>query len=127
MFTFLNAYYSNMLWKIVQIQKILLKTDVIEDFVNLINPFCEQYYIVTGTARPQICRIMVEMFHGEIQFKDDWIRKKIEEKYKSQPRVRNAKLRSKKSRLRKIPEKINKLEEQLSELTKVAVDYAKSG
>lgn len=111
----------------MQIQKILLKADVIENFVKLINPFCEQYHIITGTARPQICRIMVEMFHGEIQYKDDWIRKKIEEKYKSQPRVRNAKLRSKKSRLRKIPEKINKLEGQLAELTKVTFDYAKSG
>jgi len=100
---------------------------VIENFAKLINPFCEQYHIVTGTARPQICKIMVEMFHAEIQFKDNWIRKKIDEKYKSQARVRNAKLRSKKSRIRKIPEKINKLEEQFAELTKATVDYAKSG
>ncbi len=118
---------TNSFGKVVLIQKIILKTEVIEDFTNKINPFCEQYHIVTGTARPQICKIMVENFGKDIQYKDDWIRKKIEEKYKSQPRVRNAKLRSKKSRLRKIPEKINKLEGQLAELTKVTYDYAKSG
>jgi len=118
---------TNSFGKVVLIQKIILKTEVIEDFTNKINPFCEQYHIVTGIARPQICKIMVENFGKEIQYKDDWIRKKIKEKYKSQPRVRNAKLRSKKSRLRKIPEKINKLEGQLAELTKVTYDYAKSG
>ena len=111
----------------MQIQKIILKTDVIKDFANLINPFCEQYHIVTGIARPQICKIMVEKFHGEIQFKDNWIRKKIEEKYKSQARVRNGKLRGKKSRLTKIPQKINKLQHQLDEITKVTIDYAKRG
>jgi len=113
--------------KLVQLQKILLKPDVIEDFANLINPFCEQYHIVTGTSRPEICKIMVGIFHGKIQYKDNWIRKKIKEKYKSPARVRNAKLRGNKSRLKLIPQKINKLEEQLSEITMATVDFAKGG
>jgi len=111
----------------VQFQKIILKKDVKKDFTNLINPFCEQYHVVTGKARPEICMIMIEKFHGEIDYKDNWIRKKIEEKYKSQARVKNGKLRGKKSRLANIPEKIKKLEEQIGELTKVTIDYAKSG
>ncbi len=111
----------------MQIQKLILKSDVVEDFANLINPFCEQYHVVTGKARPEICKIMVEKFHDEIEYKDNWIRKKIEEKFKSQARVRNGKLRGKKSRLKSIPKKIKKLEEQIGELTKVTFDYAKSG
>ncbi len=109
------------------IQRIITKKQVIKDFENLINPYCEQYHVVTGKARPQICKIMTEKFGKKIKRSDDWIRKKIKQKYKSFHRIRNAQQRSKESRIKKIPEKINKLEGQLAELTKTTIDFAKSG
>jgi len=109
------------------IQRIITKKQVAKDFENLINPYCEQYHIVTGTARPQICKIMIKKFAKKVKHGDDWIRKRIDQKFKSLHRIRNAKQRSKASRIKKIPEKINKLEGQLAELTKTTVDFVKSG
>jgi len=98
--------------------------DVVVDFENLINPFCEQYHIITGTARPEICKRMVEKFKKIVTHKENWIRTKIDSKFKPPHRVRNGKLRSNKSRIGRIPKKINKLEKEFAELTKVAIDYA---
>ncbi len=110
-----------------EIQKIITRKQVAKDFENLINPYCEQYHIVTGTARPQICKIMIKKFGKKVKHGDDWIRKRIDQKFKALHRIRNAQQRSKASRIKKIPEKINKLEGQLAELTKTTIDFAKSG
>jgi len=109
------------------IQRIITKKQVTKDFENLINPYCEQYHVVTGITRPQICKIMIKKFGKKVKHGDDWIRKRIEQKYKSLHRIKNAQQRSKASRIKKIPEKINKLEGQLAELTKTTVDFVKSG
>jgi len=111
----------------MQIQKIILKEDVIKDFAKFINPFCEQYHVVTDTPRPEICKIMIEMFQPEIDHKHNWLRKKIDAKFKPPHRVKNGRLRSNISRIRKIPQKINKLEEQLAEISQTTVDFVKKG
>lgn len=105
----------------------ITKKQVVKDFENLINPYCEQYHIVTDISRPQICKIMIKKFGKKVKHGDDWIRKRIDQKYKSLHRIRNAQQRSKESRIKKIPEKINRLEGQLAELTKTTLDFAKSG
>ena len=109
------------------IQRIITKKQVAKDFENLINPYCEQYHIVTDISRPQICKIMIKKFGKKVKHGDDWIRKRIDQKYKSLHRIRNAQQRSKESRIKKIPEKINRLEGQLAELTKTTLDFVKSG
>lgn len=114
-------------WKNVQVQKVITQSEVIEDFENLINPFCDQYHIITGTAKQEICKIMIEKFGKQLKHSDDWLRKRIDVKYKPMHRVKNAKKRNKESRLRKIPEKINKLERDFAELTKTTIDFAKRG
>lgn len=111
----------------MQIQKIILKKDVIKDFAKFINPFSEQYHVVTDTPRHEICKIMIEMFRPEINHKDNWMRKKINPKFKPPHRVNNGRLRSNLSRIRKIPQKINKLEEQLAEISQTTVDFVKKG
>ena len=110
-----------------EIIRIITKPQVRKDFVNLINPYCEQYHVVTGTPRPQICKIMIEKFGKKIKHEDDWIRKRIDKKYKALHRIRNAEKRSRANRIKNIPKKINKLEGQLAELTKTTIDYAKGG
>ena len=111
----------------MQIQKIILKKDVIKDFAKFINPFSEQYHVVTDTPRHEICKIMIEMFRPEINHKDNWMRKKINPKFKLPHRVNNGRLRSNLSRIKKIPQKINKLEEQLAEISQTTVDFVKKG
>lgn len=110
-----------------EIQKIITKKQVVKDFENLINPYCKQYHIVTGTLNQEICQIMIKKFKKKIKHEDDWFRKRIDRKFKSLPRIRNAEKRSKASRIKNIPKKINKLEGQLAELTKTTIDFAKSG
>jgi hypothetical protein len=109
------------------ITRIITRSQVIKDFDNLINPYCEQYHIVTGKPRPEICKIMIKKFAKKVKHEDDWIRKRIDQKYKSIHRIKNAEKRSKASRIKNIPKKINKLEDELAELTKTTVDYIKSG
>lgn len=119
------------------VQKLISKAEVIEDFKilstdrskykDLINQFCEQYHSENNAPRPAICNLMVNEFYGLVSHEKDWIRKKIDEKYKPYHRVRNGKLRGNKLRLKKIPQKINKLEEQFAELTKHTLDYVTKG
>jgi len=121
----------------VLVQKLILKSEVIEDFKilsidrskykDLINQFCEQYHSQNNEPRPAICNLMVNEFYGLVDHEKDWIRKKIDEKYKPYHRVRNGKLRGNKLRLKKIPQKINKLEEQFAELTKHTLDFVTKG
>lgn len=73
--------------------KIITKSDVIEDFENLINPYCEQYHILNNSPKPTICNIMVKLFRGKTEHRDEWVRKQIDNKFKSAHRVRNAKKR----------------------------------
>jgi len=109
------------------IPRIITKKQVAKDFENLINPYCEQYHVITNTPNQQICQIMIKMFKKKVKHKDDWIRKRIDQKFKSLPRIKNAQQRSKASRIKNIPKKINKLEGQLAELIETTVDFAKSG
>ena len=119
------------------VQKLILKAEVIEDlkilsidrskYKGLINDFCEQYHSENNEPRPAICNLMVNEFYGLVGHEKDWIRKKIDEKYKPYHRVRNGKLRGNKLRLKKIPQKINKLEEQFAELTKHTLDFVTNG
>jgi len=109
------------------ITRIITKKQVIKDFENLINPYCKQYHVVTHKPKQEICQIMIKIFKKKIKHKDDWFRKRIDQEYKSLPRIKNAEKRSNKIRKESIPEKINKLESELAQLTKTAVDYAKSG
>lgn len=119
------------------VQKLISKAEVIEDlkilsidrskYKNLINGFCEQYHLQNKKPRPEICNLMVNEFYGSVGHEKDWIRKKIDEKYKLYHRVRNGKLRGNKVRLNKIPQKINRLEEQFAELTKHTIDYVRRG
>lgn len=100
----------------MQVQKILIKSEVIEDFENSINDFCEQYHIINKTPRSLICKKMIETFHGLTGHGDDWMRKKIDIKFKPPHRVRNGKLRSKKS-----------IESKLADIAKQTIDYAMKG
>lgn len=121
--------------KIVSIQTHLISRDqVIEDlkvfsidksqYKNLINQYCEQIHQQTNKPRTQICQFIIDELYGLVDHEIDWIRKRIDEKYKSTPRVRNGRLRSTQNRLTKIPQKINQLEQQFAELTKYTIDYA---
>ena len=76
-----------------QEMKIITKSAVVEDFENLINAYCEQHYIMTNAPRPTICNTMVKLFNGLTEHRDEWIRKKIDNKYKSAHRVLNAQKR----------------------------------
>lgn len=73
--------------------KIITKSEVIEDFENLINPYCEQYEILYKVPKTTICNIMVKLFRGKTEHRDEWIRKQIDNKFKSAHRVRNAQKR----------------------------------
>lgn len=111
-----------------------LRDQVIEDlkifsidksqYKNLINLYCEEYHQLSNKPRTLICKIIVDELYGLIDHEKDWIRKRIDEKYKSMPRVRNGRLRSTKNRLTKIPQKINQLEQEFAELSKYTIDYA---
>lgn len=124
------------IWKNVLVQnRLILKEQVIKDlhifsidrseYKNLINEYCEQWHQKNGTPRTAICKIVVEELHGLINHENDWIRKRIDEKYKIPQRVQNGKLRSTHNRLAKIPLKINELEQTFAELTKQTIDYVR--
>jgi len=93
-----------------------MKSDVIEDFENIINDFCEQYHIINKTPKSLICKTMVEEFHGLTGHSDDWMRKRIDTKFKPPYRVRNGKLRSKKS-----------IEAKIADIAKQTIDFARKG
>lgn len=111
----------------MQIQKQISKDDVIENFEELINNYCEQIHLTTEKSRPYICKIMVDEFHGKVGHEDDWIRKKIDTKYKSPYRIENGKLRSKKNRKLKLSEKINRFEEKFTQIAGHTISYVKKG
>ena len=84
------------------VQKHVSEMEVIQDFATNINDFSEQYHLKTKLPRTMVCQKMIEMFHGKVKHSDDWMRKKIDVKYKVANRVSNGKLRglSKIDRLR---------------------------
>lgn len=88
----------------MQVQKHLTEADVINDFADNINEYCEQYYLETDKPRVMICTIMIMHFHERVQGgkSDDWMRKRIDPKYKMTYRVNNVKQKkiSKLDRLR---------------------------
>lgn len=96
------------------IQKIILKSEVVDNFEDFINEYCEQYHIINKTPKSLICKIMVEEFHGLTGHGDDWVRKKIDTRFKPPYRVRNGKLRSKKN-----------VESKLADIAKQTIDYMK--
>lgn len=111
----------------MQIQKQISKLQVIENFEDLINDYCEQIHLKTGKLRSNICKIMVNEFHGKIGHEDDWIRKKIDTRYKSMYRIENGKLRSKKNRKLKLSEKFNRLEEGFTQIAGQTIGLARKG
>ena len=116
-------------------KELILKQQVIEDlntfsidrfnYKDLINQYCEQYHQKNGTPRTAICKIIVEELYGLIKYEKDWIRKRIDERYKIPQRVRNGRLRSTANRLVKIPQKINQLEQEFIELSGQTIDYVR--
>jgi len=111
----------------VQIQKQISKLEVIDNFEELINSYCEQTHLKTGKLRADICKIMVNEFRGMIAHEDDWIRKKIDTRYKSAYRIVNGKLRSKKNRKLKLSEKINKIEQEFAQIAGQTISLARKG
>jgi len=116
----------------VQIQeKIITKTEVILDlslsvknksqYKGLINDFCEQYHEKTGKPRNIICDLMVNEFYEFLPHERDWIRKRIDQKYKIIHRVNNGLLRS-----NKIRNEIQKLETKAGEILTTTFDYMKN-
>jgi len=87
----------------VLVQKHVSEQEVLQDFATNINNFCEQYYLKNDIfSRTMICQKMIEIFHEKVKHSDDWMRKRIDVKYKVANRVSNGKLRgmSKIDRLR---------------------------
>lgn len=85
---------------------------------------------MTGKARPEICKIMVEKFRGKIDggTSDDWLRKRIDSKYKKTCQANNGKMRGL-GKVAKLKKKINdfrtkasELESELLEVTHGTVD-----
>ena len=77
--------------------KIITKSQVVEEFEVLINPYCEQHHVLNDAPRPTICNYMVKLFHGLTEHRDEWLRKKIDSKFKSKHRVINAQKRKTKN------------------------------
>ncbi len=107
----------------------LTEVDVIRDFADNINDFCEQYHVETGKPRVMVCTIMIDKFNGRVQGgkSDDWMRKRIDGVYKMTYRVNNVK-QKKISKIDKLKANIRKAESALLEAThevtsKVSKDF----
>jgi len=87
-------------------------------FASNINKICEDYHVKTGKPRQMICTIMVEKFRGKIEggMSDDWIRKRIEPKYKMAHRITNVK-QKKISKVDRIKSRLNHLNSELLQAT----------
>lgn len=107
----------------IQDLKILTKSEVIEDFENLINNYCEQQHIINNIPRPLICNEMVILFRGLTEHKDDWIRKQINQKYKPMHRVRNGS-RSKDG-LKKNHRKKIQVESTFNDVAEIAISFVR--
>jgi len=89
-----------------------------QDFENNINEYCEQYSLETEKPRVMICTIMITKFKGRVQGgkSEDWMRKRIDPKYKMTYRVNNVK-QKKISRIDKLKIKFKLAESELLEAT----------
>lgn len=113
----------------MSLQKHLTEIDVIKDFSSNIDDFCEQYHIETGKPRVMICTIMIMKFDGRVQGgkSSDWMRKRIDDKYKMTYRVNNVK-QKKISKVDRLKANLKKAESALLEAThevssKVSKDF----
>lgn len=102
----------------MSLQKHLTEVDVIQDFTTNINDFCEQYHLETGKPRVMICTIMIDKFSGRVQGgkSSDWMRKRIDSKYKMAYRISNVK-QKKISKIDKLKAKLKIAESELLEAT----------
>lgn len=98
------------------VQKHISEQEVILDFANFINNFCEQYHLSTNKPRPFICKIVIEKFSGKVGHSDDWMRKQIESKYKNQAQSKNGKKRGM-SKIDRLKKAFDKAEHDLLEAT----------
>lgn len=104
---------------------IVTKSEVIDDFENLINTYCEQYHIIESVPRRLICGDMVRLFRGTIEHKDDWIRKQIDLKFKSLHRVKNGEKRS--DRIRKEKTETQSIKSTLEDVVHQTIDLVRKG
>ena len=91
---------------------------VTKDFESNIDKFCEDYHQESGKPRPMICTIMIDMLHGKVENgkSDDWMRRRINSKYKMTYRVNNVK-QKKISKIDKLKAKFKKAEADLLQAT----------
>lgn len=102
-------------------QVLLTKLDVVLDFKNLINDYCEQYHLSNKVNKVDICQIMVEEFKDN--FSDGFIRKHIDKQYKVAFRSRNAELKGE-NKIEKLNRKIHEYEQELLGMTYETIKYA---
>ncbi len=87
-------------------------------FEENIDQFCEDYHKETDKPRVMICTIMIDMLHGKVEGgkSDDWMRRRIDPKYKMTYRVNNVN-QKKISKIDKLKAKFKLAEAELLQAT----------
>ncbi len=98
--------------------KHLSDDDVISDFTNNINDFCESYHLESGKPKSMVCTIMIDKFKGRVEGgkSEDWMRKRIDSKYKMLHRINNVN-QKKFSKIDKLKAKFKLAESELLKAT----------
>lgn len=102
------------------VQSFLSSKEIVLDFENLINKYCEQIHLSENIPRFKICGIVVQEFKKD--FSEDFIRRKVDSIYKVSHKSNNAKKKGK-SLLEKLKEKASLLDEEIKTISQESVTY----